>query len=255
MRVYVELIGGTGNQMFGFAHAIAYAKKNNIKKIVIVTSKSLYKHEGLCKFLLDFPIGTQKKCTVINQRGWTFSEMKYPVIKNSNVFLRGYYQSSKFFKNVDAYISSFYMNKLATYLPFHIEQGSLSIHIRRGDYTNLQQCHPVMSHEYYSKALNVMKDLYVNVYVFSDDIEWCKSQTWLNNLLNVSFPTLDVYATLACMINCDYHIIANSTLSWWGAYLSNKRHDKVRVVAPKKWFGPAIKHDTSDMYERNWIIV
>lgn len=255
MKVYVELMGGAGNQMFQFAHAIAYAKKHKTDQVIIVGSKSVLKHEGLCEFLRDVPKGTQKRCTVVNQVGWMLSEMRYPDVQSNNVFLRGYYQSSKFFQDADVYISTFYMDKLSKYLPFRIEPGSLSIHVRRGDYTGLQQFHPVMSRDYYSKALDVLKDAYTRVYVFSDDIKWCKSQSWLSNLPNVSFPQIGVYATLACMMNCDYHIIANSTLSWWGAYLSNKRQAGVRVVAPKQWFGPAIHHHTSDMYEPGWIIV
>jgi hypothetical protein len=88
--------------------------------------------------------------------------------------------------------------------------------------------------------------------VFSDDIEWCKENLQLENSTFVS--TDSDYVDLCLMSMCNHHIIANSSFSWWGAWL-NKNKDK-KVVAPNQWFGSAYEHyKLNDLYCENWIII
>ena len=115
--------------------------------------------------------------------------------------------------------------------------------MRRGDYLNYPHIHPVCDVSYYQKGLENIKDIQ-NILVFSDDISWCK------NNLNFPYPTHYIEETdvteLWLMSLCKHNIIANSTFSWWGAWLNNNK-DKV-VVGPTKWFGPSLQHeDTSDI--------
>ena len=85
--------------------------------------------------------------------------------------------------------------------------------------------------------------------VFSDDPEWCKEQSIFQSddvLISEGNSTgIDLYL----MTKCSYHIIANSSFSWWGAFLANSR----QVIAPNNWFGPSQDVDTSDKYLNNWV--
>ena len=134
-----------------------------------------------------------------------------------------------------------------------INANALSIHVRRGDYVYLPNHHPVASPEYYTNAINYITtktriDKYI---VFSDDINYCKSMFGESEDITYINGEKD-YIDLYLMSMCEHNIIANSTFSWWGAWL-NQNSDKI-VVAPKTWFGTARTDlDTSDLIPENWI--
>jgi hypothetical protein len=91
-----------------------------------------------------------------------------------------------------------------------------------------------------------------NFYVFSDDINWC-IENFTNpnlkiNFINSGSPYVDLYL----MTQCEGHIIANSSFSWWGSWLST---GSKKTIAPSNWFGPQINKDTSDIYCKNWKII
>ena len=122
----------------------------------------------------------------------------------------------------------------------------ISLHIRRGDYT-ANPNHPTQDIEYYRQALNQMPDL--PVIVFSDDPEWCNQQEFFSSDRFAISEGNATDADLCLMSLCKYHIIANSSFSWWGAWLANSK----KVIAPKVWFGPSLpQHDTSDLYCEGW---
>ena len=131
-------------------------------------------------------------------------------------------------------------------------ENTCSIHVRRGDYLNSPNHHPTQNMNYYMRAIKEMPKDSVFL-IFSDDIKWCKE-----NFPNLPEKFIFVegnkdYEDLHLMTHCKNNIIANSTFSWWGAWL-NSNSDKI-VVAPKKWFGPALKNnDTKDLYCEGWII-
>ena len=116
---------------------------------------------------------------------------------------------------------------------------SVSLHIRRGDYLSdlkVSKVHGMCDIEYYQKAISYLSSRIQDpvVYVFSDDIEWCKKNLgFLKNKVFID-NTKTAIEDLELMRNCDHNIIANSTFSWWGAWL-NENDDKI-VVAPRKWF-------------------
>ena len=126
------------------------------------------------------------------------------------------------------------------------EQSSISLHIRRGNYANIESVnlvHGTMPISYYEDAINFFEGEIVNpkFYVFSDDISWAKDN------LKLKHPSVFVdhnddkcdYEDLRLMANCKHHIIANSTFSWWAAWL-NQKPDK-RVIAPRQWSFPGAK--------------
>ena len=148
------------------------------------------------------------------------------------VDLFGYYQTEKYFKHIEDEIRkdfSFDQELLDTCKGF-IEEDTISLHIRRGDYV-VNPNHPTQTMEYYEEALSKLPEL--PVIVFSDDSEWCKQQKLFDNdrFMIAEGNTTD--CDLCLMSLCKYHIIANSSFSWWGAWLANSK----QVIAPKNWFG------------------
>jgi len=132
-----------------------------------------------------------------------------------------------------------------------LNKDTVSIHVRRGDYTNLQHIHPLQSIEYYENAYNIIDDKSINVLVFSDDIEWCKNNIKFENITYIEGETniVDMYI----MSLCTHNIIANSSFSWWGAWLNNNKNKK--VIAPINWFGSQSNLYTGDIIPKKWIII
>jgi len=192
--------------------------------------------------------------------------------------LVGFFQSEKYFKHVEDDLRkdfTFRENWLEPCKGFRskINREVIFLHVRRGDpnlvdrrgfawaYVNLQSTHPVQPLEYYEKALKEFpEDL--PVLVFSDSIDWCKQQDiFKGDRFMFSEPdekygdgALVPYLDLCLMSLCDHAIIANSSMSWWGAWLIQNPNKK--VVAPKMWFGPDYADkDTKDLYCENWIVI
>ena len=128
----------------------------------------------------------------------------------------------------------------------------IALHVRRGDYLVNSDNHPPCSKEYYDAALDKF-DSSRNVIVFSDDPAWCNDQ-FDNDRFLVSEGG-DNLADLCMMSLCSDFIIANSSFSWWGSWLS-ENPDK-RIIAPSKWFGTGYTsaHDTTDLYCSNWEVI
>ena len=130
-----------------------------------------------------------------------------------------------------------------------------SLHIRRGDYITNPN-HPLLGLDYYSAALSFIPDRYV--LIFTDDVEWVQSPTSPFKKIEEKYPgdkfiiseTNSPYTDMALMAKCQYHIIANSSFSWWGAYLAQSQ----QVVAPREWFGDTTK-DTTDLYCKGWKVL
>jgi hypothetical protein len=121
------------------------------------------------------------------------------------------------------------------------------LHIRRGDYVKYQDVHNLLSEDYYENALDIIKPK--NVVVLTDDVEWSKSHI-LFKYFKISNSKTDI-EDLSIMVSCESAIIANSTFSWWGAWLNENPRKK--VIGPLKWFGSAIQHNTGDILPENWI--
>jgi hypothetical protein len=128
-----------------------------------------------------------------------------------------------------------------------LSENLTSVHVRRTDYLRYPRHHPVLPLEYYREAVNVMGDTIF--LVFSDDLEWCRNHMTWREFLFVENP--DPVANLHLMSLCNNAIIANSSLSWWGAY---QRQREGKVVAPERWFGDALHQvDTSHLKLPEWI--
>lgn len=248
--------GRLGNQMFQYAATKSAALANDCLFAIPAENHELSQWFKLdCKFY-----SLQQNLSVLNRlKNYAETTFHYDSRFESitdNTALLGYFQSDKYFQRYQDIIRKDFAFKdkvLDTVVPFmkqlNGQKEIVSIHVRRGDYVNLQQFHPLCSKEYYNEAIDTMGDC--KFLVFSDDIEWCKSAFgYGRDIVYSNLP--DHISDLCAMTMCDHNIIANSSFSWWGAWLNNNKDKK--VVAPTKWFGDAYNDkDTKDVYCEGWI--
>jgi hypothetical protein len=166
--------------------------------------------------------------------------------------LCGYWQSEKYFQEnshiikKDLDISESLLYNLKEKYNWLGSENTVSLHVRRTDYINIQNHHPIPTIQYYKDALDLIE--HDKVVVFSDDINWCKENFKFNNTVFIEGNSNidDLYL----MSMCNNNVIANSSFSWWAAWLNKNKSKK--VVAPKVWFGPAAPSD-KDIIPDKWV--
>ncbi len=258
-------MGRLANQMFQFASTVGIArKKGHSVKFPIENFKTEMpdSYNG-CKLLECFDISDSylSNFSVIHKEikyRYNESDFRYNSETESipdGTDLYGYFQNERYFVDSSDEIRNCFTFKesIVNDASGVIEdfKDSVSLHVRRGDYVNQQGHHPLQNIEYYSKALQLIGAS--NVFVFSDDIGWCKENLILPGF-NFNFVDLEnPYQSMYLMSMCENNIIANSSFSWWGAWL-NKNENKT-VVAPYRWFGNSMNKDTSDIYCKGWKII
>lgn len=172
---------------------------------------------------------------------------KIPKFEHS-VHLQGYFQSEKYFKDFESDIRSLFCideNTKEYLLKKYsdvLNLNTCSLHVRRGDYLVYSYNHPQQSSDFYKKAIELFSDD-TNYIIFSDDINWCKNTfSFLRNKIFAENNTN--YQDLYLMSLCKNNIMANSSFSWWGSWLNNNKDKK--VIIPKQWFGPNLRHHNCD---------
>jgi len=286
--IIIKLKGGLGNQMFQYAFGRKLSLKLNTELALDIdedTELKGLKQDIVRPFLLNrfnikAKIATSKEITKIrkpfrlylakllrklkNYNYYKFDPQTFNIKDNS--YLEGHWwQSEQYFKDIRSQIiEDFTLSKdLSTDSEKIAEsirqtQSSVSLHIRRGDYANdptTLAYHGLASIEYYKKAIDMIQEKkdHPVFYIFSDDIEWVKENFPLPSLSQiVSDKNIPEYEELALMSLCKDHIIANSSFSWWGAWLGQDK-DKL-VIAPSQWITDKTI-DTSDIYPPEWIRV
>jgi hypothetical protein len=181
----------------------------------------------------------------------------------ANAYLQGYWQTEKYFLDIQDVIrkefvlkEEFSIDRLNIAREIREENWAVSLHIRRGDYvTNpgANAFHGVCSLAYYAEAMRYVAGKIDRpvFYIFSDDIAWVKENLASEyRMVFVSNGILKDYEELAFMSLCGHHIIANSSFSWWGAWL-NPNPEKI-VVAPRRWFADE-SVNTGDLIPKQWI--
>ncbi len=286
--IVAKLRGGLGNQLFQWATGYGLAQK---LKVPLYLDLSVYSRNNARQFELaniglPVQVATEiheaeaRSANVYRQPFYHF-DPEFARLK-SPCFLRGYFCSEKYFLDsrqsiIDEIWKAFLKLKLSTeqcdFLNrLESDSHSIALHVRRGDYVSnsgYNDFFGACSLDYYRMAVaNVLENSKkpVTFYVFSDDLVWCKEH--LVDLaprlkfvdVNVdSSPVYDMYFMAAC----SHHIIANSTFSWWSAFLNCK--ESRRVITPSRWFksnyrkkskGAWIKsehYDLSDLRPRVWV--
>ena len=189
------------------------------------------------------------------ERDFTYNAGIFGVPDNTDIC--GYFQSEKYFVDYrNQLLNEFTFNNNVYAKALDIRSLSklpaIALHLRLGDYVAAQECHPICSLEYYVEGLKLLPDDLL-IYVFSNDIPQAIEFFKPLNRKIVFVEDTDKYIDMCLMTMCDYHIIANSSFSWWGAWLSNSK----KVIAPARWFGSAshMPKNWSDIYCKNWIVL
>lgn len=253
-----KIQGGLGNQMFQYAYGkhLSYKYNTEIRFDIRFYEMNLTpKREFLLdKFPNTFP-NTNINVSLIGPLypivdDFNYKELPKPV--GCNYYLDGYWQSEKYFKvssdliREDFKPSEELLTKLLS-TPF-IDTNTISLHVRRTDYVTSNGYHPVQSIEYYQKAIKTIGD-YDHIFIFSDDIQWCKDNLKFDNMVFMEgFTDIE---DLYLMSMCKHNVIANSSFSWWGAWLNNNKDKK--VIAPSKWFGEKANLNQNDIIPKEWI--
>ena len=282
--IIVRLQGGLGNQLFQYAAGKALAthlnkpfkletitslqkdKRRNIALQQLQTNFELASRDEVKQFL-SFPKLYRHKPSVFSKFGKNiYSEPHFQFDKNffqlsDPVFLDGFWQSPLYFKNIESGIRHEVtitpeLRKKVVDKGKELEaKPSIAVHIRRGDFLDAKAAayHGVLSAFYYEKAMGLITEKIpdATVYFFSDDVEWVKQNLALRkNAELASSPSNSAIEDFYLMTKCRHNIIANSSFSWWPAWL-NANPDKI-VVAPKKWFVDS-SINTNDLIPSDWI--
>jgi hypothetical protein len=246
--------GRLGNQMFQFASLKGIAKNNNYQYCIPPIGHDLF---NCFKFnstsFLNFQYIDAKRPVVL-ETDFSFDKSLFENCPDW-VDIRGYFQSEKYFIHIkDELLKDFeFIDGILDPAKDAIKNWKtpVSLHIRRTDYISNPN-HSVLSMSYYERALSYFNSN-STILIFSDEPEWCMKHELFSDDRFLVSETENSYMDLCLMTLCSGHIIANSSFSWWGAWLSESE----KVIAPKDWFkGSNNEHlDTKDLIPNNWIIL
>ena len=284
--IIVKLNGGLGNQMFqyAFARKLSVVKKTPVKLDNFLyldadfgkdsrreyglghfnTNENLATREDVAPFL-GYSGVVRKLIKKVKRDILRLDECVYHpkyLAPLDNAYLEGYWQSEKYFLD----IRDILLKELA--LKDRLSQAAcdfgnkvnsvnaVSLHIRRGDYTSNKKVvekFGACGLDYYIEAIETMKSKVVSpvLFIFSDDINWVRENLKLDNpVVYVSSTKIKDYEELILMSKCKHNIIANSSFSWWGAWLN--QNEKKIVIAPKQWFKTKRMY-THDIVPNSWM--
>lgn len=276
--VIVKLQGGLGNQMFQYAAARSFSNAKKISLDFSFLNKNNQSSESFTARPYELAIFSKLKARPSNKYFIKLIQSKRLIAKQlaprfklmtdgnihdfkaiipKNIYLDGYFQNPSIFQEIrktllDEFTFPTLENKESeTALKIINSKNSVAIHIRRGDYTKpaINNFHGILSMEYYLNSIKIMKSKVEDpfFYIFSDDPAWCKENfSFIKNkeIMSGVHPNwVDMYL----MSKCKHQIIANSSFSWWGAWLNS--NDKKIVIAPKQWFNI----QNTEIIPKEWI--
>jgi hypothetical protein len=278
--ITVQIKGGLGNQLFQYAAGKALALQHNTKLALDLSginrkddtirlfdldqlhvnyeAGNPQPNRGLIRKILD-RVGPAPSRRVYKESHFHFDPHFFRA--GPDVYLKGYWQSEKYFKNIEPVIRKEftvrdeYIQHLKAQADRMKAENSVFIHIRRSDYLKkeVQDYHGAMDAGYYNRAIAYISEKVspVKVYFFSDDIEWVKQHITIDYPYEVVTGKITKTAIedFYLMTQCKHAIIANSSFSWWAAWLNN--HPSKIVVAPKQWFINS-QLNTKDIIPATW---
>lgn len=234
-------MGRTANMLFQMAAVIGAAEKYQDRYFFPHWQyEGCFNLKGCFNFVQPrIPLRTRKYSEPF------FQYQPIPSFSKNEIFdITGYFQSYLYWEHCQDKIRNFFTPNHQLNFDF---TDTTSIHIRRTDYLPIQDCHPVQPMSYYQQAIEICNTS--RYLVFSDDIDWCKENFKGDQftIMEGNSPTVD----LLMQSRCSNNIIANSSFSWWGAWLNTNPNKQ--VVAPNHWFGSKLSHNTQDLCPPNWI--
>ena len=273
----IKMTGGLGNQMFIYAMYLDMHKRfgDNVK-IDITNLLHYHVHYGYelrkifhippCEFHTSRIVKKLLECTIFriilerHQHG-SMDAYRNP-LRWPFIYYKGFYQNERYFKDVEQEVRKAFtfdesmFNERSQLCLEHLRRNpkSVSIHVRRGDYTEPKhwlKLGQYASTTYFLNAIERMSKLLpgAQYYVFSDDLQWVRDNLPLENAIYVDWNTgEDSWQDMMLMSNCRHNIISNSTFSWWGAWLNNNP-DKI-VMVPNRWNSSQM---STDLAPASWI--
>lgn len=280
--IIVRLVGGLGNQMFQYAAGRALADRLDVELVLDIRD---FKHYRLHAYGLESFRIRARRATADELAAWpewrrrlarwlkrvTGSgriyvepffgyDSRWPTL-GDGVHLNGYFQSANYFSETAACLRKDF-TPVASLTDANAEiaemaqnSESVAIHVRRGDYVSdakTLRIHGVCSPAYYAAAIARMRERRgkVRFFVFSNDVEWSQENLPLGDDAvfvegNGGAPEIDIHL----MAHCRHHIVANSSFSWWGAWLAG--HPEQSVIAPSPWFDSS-RLTEGDLIPSNW---
>jgi len=270
--------GRLGNQMFQYASLRGIAANNDYSWMVPSDDTQHRDNYGLFEtfemtHVEESNLGISNFVNV-TETNHNFDEALFNTKDNVNI--DAYLQTEKYFSHIaneireDFTFREDYLTPCVEYID-SLDNAPIFLHIRQSDNIGREEYHPILPVSYFEDALKEFPED-TPCFVFTDDLDWCKKQEFFQQdrfLFNESngrytYRTIDgtgqyqntllPQVDLCLMSLCSGAIIANSSFSWWGAWLQNDR-GKVIAPDPKKWFGTAMTHlDTSDIVPERWTI-
>lgn len=284
--IYIRLVGGLGNQLFQYACARAVALRHGVELVLDTrelsrgASHAIY---GLDRFAIAARVEADERLPPARNRLFLYALWRTGfgrprflrerglgvnprvLAAGDDTYLHGYFQSQDYFSDALGKIRA----ELRIITPPSAEnqawldrimadEGAVSVHLRRGDYVKVKKgnaTHGTCDESYYRAAIaaiSARNNMRPRAYVFSDDPDWARAHLDLGvetAVLGHNGP-MQHYEDLRLMAACRHHVIANSTFSWWGAWL-NPSLTKT-VVAPKRWFAKE-KLVNPDILPAGWI--
>ncbi len=283
--IIAQLTGGLGNQLFQYAFGRQLSIRNTTELKLDVSAFENTNYAAARRYALEpfnvmatvasnselKPFRKSKLVTFVSrvlpyyQRAVVYEPFfqfdPRALMVANNRYVVGYWQSEKYFKQCEKEIRAELTLTKPLVHPLVNEvskPNTVSVHIRRGDYVSdatTNAIHGVCSPEYYQKALAIIKQTtpHPHFFIFSDDTQWVKkTMNFSDAVTYVADAGLKDYEELELMSKCSNHIIANSSFSWWGAWLNSSAIKK--VIAPKKWFNDTAIN-TKDLIPDSWIRV
>lgn len=282
--IALVLKDGLGNQLFQYAagRSLAEKKKTKLKLDISHYKVNKVRTYSLHHFAIQEDFITDNEKLMLRARNWISKGMKTLGVSAparrfnekdfqydptffdlpDSLYIEGYWQSEKYFLPIESIIRKEFVVKSEPdetnkSLLEQINSGnSVSLHIRRGDYVtdlNINSIHGVIGLDYYQHSIEYISQHVKEprFFVFSDDMDWVKQNLRIDN-----FPVHYMnhngnqdYEDLRLMYSCRHNIVANSSFSWWGAWLNNNK-DKI-VIAPVNWFKSQYRNN--DLVPESWI--
>ena len=276
-----NLMGGLGNQIFQIFATISYAikSKNRFQFLNLTTlgaGSTTVRYtfwESFFSNMKPFLISElPQPIHVIREKGFPYNELPVREMVNRNVMIYGYFQSYKYFQeNYDMIYRILNIDKMKNDIVNNLNltseylENTVSMHFRIGDYKKIQDFHPLATYDYYERSLLYMQITKPNsnftILYFCEDCDIDDVMVIINKL-TINYPlynfkrglnTLEDWQQMLLMSCCHHNIIANSSFSWWSAYL-NTNADKI-VCYPSVWFGQVANNDTKDLCPPDWMRV
>ena len=252
---------GLGNQMFCIASTLALAAKNGTIATFPDLQLEHYRYYGETIFHKLNKIGTKDFVSFVYREPPYSSTVYSKIPFSEGMKISGHFQSYKYFESCrDLIVDNFtptdeIIDKIHTKYKKYLSKKTASLHIRRGDYTKIAGNYAILGPDYYKKALASIGNVDY-IFIFSDDIEWCRENiNFLESKNTIFISDQTDVEDLWLMSLVENNIIANSTFSWWAAYLNQNKNKK--VIYPSKWFGPKRTNnnalETKDLFPEEWI--